>query len=84
MTPREYYREGEAAKQRWDDEARRDLVLAWTVAALTAQAHVGKLKSLDTMIGSSSSGKRRSSREEQRQMLQFLSDKYRIPLRTTH
>jgi len=83
MTPREYYRECEAATQRWEDESKRDLVLAWTVAALTAQAQVGKLKSLDTMLGSSET--RRSSREEQRQMYHFLSERYRIPLKVvTH
>ena len=83
MTPREYYRECEAAQERWSREEKRDLVLAWTVAALTAQAQVGQLKDLKTML-EIRDVPRRSSREEQRQMLHFLSERYRIPLKVVH
>jgi predicted lipid carrier protein YhbT len=83
MTPREYYRESEAAEQRWKDEQNRDLALAWTVAALSAQAQVGKLTDLKTMF-EQRDGPRRTSREAQRQMLHFLSERYQIPLKVVH
>lgn len=50
MTPREFYREGDAAQQRWQDEAERDLATAWHTATLARQAMFGKLPELKTLI----------------------------------
>lgn len=50
MTPREFYRERDAAVQRWRDEWERDLTRAWWTANLTAAASAGKLPSLQSVI----------------------------------
>jgi len=74
MTPREYYRDREAAP---------DLVMAWRSAAFFAKAMAGNLPSLETMLNIRV-GPRRSSREEQWQMFHFLSERYQIPLKVVH
>lgn len=53
MTPREFYRESEAAQQRWQDECERDLVLAWQTASLAMRAMNGKLPDLKVLIENS-------------------------------
>ena len=76
MTPREFYRERTGARE-------RDLELSWTMANLIGQAQAGTLKPLETLLGHRN-GPRRTSREAQRQMLHFLSERYQIPLKVVH
>lgn len=84
MAPCEFTREMEAASLRRKDEAERDLVLAWSVAALSAQAQAGKLTPIHALLKSGEKAQLQSRRQEQRQMLMYLSDYHKIPLRTTH
>ena len=67
MTPREFYREGEAAQQRWQDAAERDLSVAWHTAVFAAQAVFGKLPSLTTLLDQA-----RRARQTQRQSIEDL------------
>jgi hypothetical protein len=53
------------------------------MATLIAQAQAGTLKPLETILGHRD-GPRQTSREAQRQMLHFLSERYQIPLKVVH
>lgn len=73
MTPREYYRESEAAQQRWRDDADRALAQAWHVAAFAAQAMVGKLPALSVALAQSRGESGRQTVEQQLAQLTTLS-----------
>lgn len=74
MTPREFFREGEAAQQRWQDDAERDLAIAWHTASLTGLAFVGRLPELTTMLDRSRMARRSEMtlRDMQAQLTKLL------------
>jgi hypothetical protein len=62
MTPREYYRESEAARERWQDERTRDVASAWHVASFCLQGFHGRFPSLETVLDRASVVKQKVSR----------------------
>jgi len=73
MTPREYYRESEAARERFRLEADRDLATSWYGAAFYAQAMVGKLPSLRDALARSRGESGQQTVEQQLAQLTTLS-----------
>jgi hypothetical protein len=73
MTPREYYRESEAATERWRREADRSLASAWRAAAFYTQAMVGKLPSLEVVLAQSHGESVQQTAEQQLASLTTLS-----------
>jgi len=80
MTPREYYRESEAAQQRWKDEREHGIVMAWKSAVFYAQAMVGKLPSLENALADGR-GETGQTVEQQLASLTTLSKTTGFPLR---
>jgi hypothetical protein len=75
-------REFEAATVRRRDDADRDITIAWYVAMLSRQE---KVPSLQSLLSSPEKKPQAQNREEQRRLLQHLSEYFRIPLReVTH
>lgn len=81
MTPREYYREREAATERWRDDADRDVALAWRSATFSAQAMVGKLPDLSVALAQSRGESGRQTVAQQLAQLKTLSKTFGYPLR---
>lgn len=76
MTPREFYREQEAATQRWHAEAEQRAAQAWMTAAL---ARAEKFPKLEDVLPRR--WVRKQTPDEQRAVLYQLSKRYNIPLR---
>jgi hypothetical protein len=80
MTPREYYRESEAARQRAQDESDRDVVLAWRTGSFAAQAVFGKLPDLHVAVAKSRGGLGWQTVTQQLAQLKTLSKTFGYPL----
>lgn len=81
MTPREYYRESEAARQRWRDEADRALEMAWHVAAFGSQAMSGKLPDLSVVLAKSRGESGQQTAAQQLAQVRTLSKMTGTPIR---
>jgi hypothetical protein len=81
MTPREYSRESEAARERMREDADRDVVLAWRIGSFAAQAVFGKLPRLDVALAQSRGESGQQTVEQQLAQLTTISKSLGLPMR---
>lgn len=86
MSPREIYREMEAANVRRKDEADAQRAAAWWTAKYTAQALAGKLPALDQELDRvvDKPQPAKQSKQQMAAMVRILAAQYGQPIRHTH
>lgn len=79
MTPREFAREMDAARERTKREHQRDLFIAWQTAAFVPSALVGKMPDFRTVLARVE-GRKDQTFEEMKAHLMTLSQLTGFPL----
>ncbi len=80
MTPREYWRELEAAAERSRQELRRDLFLAWQSASFIGAAFVGKLPAFAQVLARFQTVAEPLNPAQLRTQVAILSEKLGVPV----
>lgn len=85
MTIRELFREFVVARRRLQDQANRDIALAWwAVRIYLITMNKKKLPDLQSLMVATTTGTPKQSPDAMRAALEMLSRRYGIPLKQVH